>query len=65
MPGSGGWITADNVNEFFDADGAWRGRGLGPGAGIVRERDDDDVGNGAGGSGTEHGAEESKWQRTE
>lgn len=23
MPGSSGWITAENVNEYFDADGNW------------------------------------------
>ena len=26
MPGSGGWITADNVDDFFDSQGNWRGR---------------------------------------
>ena len=42
MPGSGGWITADNAHEFFDEDGNWRGRGgsLGEGAGRVRGRDE-------------------------
>lgn len=25
MPGSGGWITAENMHEFFDAEGNWIG----------------------------------------
>ncbi|KIX94145.1 uncharacterized protein Z520_10171 [Fonsecaea multimorphosa CBS 102226] len=25
MPGSGGWITAENMDEFFDAEGNWIG----------------------------------------
>ncbi len=49
MPGSGGWITADNVNEYFDEEGNWIGPGagddgeaeeLGEGAGRVRVRDE-------------------------
>lgn len=49
MPGSGGWITADNVHEYFDADGNWIGAGgegegdggeLGEGAGRTRARDE-------------------------
>ncbi|KAJ4403726.1 hypothetical protein N0V82_010609 [Gnomoniopsis sp. IMI 355080] len=50
MPGSTtGWITAENVGEFFDADGNWIGGGddeekdgedLGEGAGRVRARDE-------------------------
>lgn len=46
MPGSGGWITADNVNEYFDEEGNWIGQGageeeeLGEGAGRVRARDE-------------------------
>ncbi|KAM4066606.1 regulator of volume decrease after cellular swelling domain-containing protein [Hirsutella rhossiliensis] len=50
MPGSGGWITADNVHEFFDGDGNWLGRDgeaqdgadgeLGEGAGRTRPRDE-------------------------
>lgn len=27
MPGSGGWITADNVHEYFDEEGNWIGEG--------------------------------------
>ncbi|KAM0328668.1 hypothetical protein ACHAQA_005080 [Verticillium albo-atrum] len=49
FPGSSGWITAENVNEYFDADGNWIGEGaeeegvsgeLGEGAGRVRARDE-------------------------
>ncbi|OAX83558.1 hypothetical protein ACJ72_02070 [Emergomyces africanus] len=25
MPGSGGWITAENVHEYFDEEGNWKG----------------------------------------
>lgn len=43
LPGSGGWITADNMHEYFDADGNWIGEGaeeLGDGAGRIRTRDE-------------------------
>ncbi|KAH6611390.1 hypothetical protein Trco_001410 [Trichoderma cornu-damae] len=48
MPGSGGWITAENVHDYFDADGNWIGGGqaeeeteeLGAGAGRTRPRDE-------------------------
>jgi nucleotide-sensitive chloride channel 1A len=53
MPGSSGWITAENVNEYFDKDGNWIGTGgedeaaegeeLGDGAGTVRSRETDGV----------------------
>jgi nucleotide-sensitive chloride channel 1A len=53
MPGSGGWITADNVHEFFDEDGNFIGgqgaeeeEELGEGAGRVRDRDEAE-GNGS------------------
>jgi nucleotide-sensitive chloride channel 1A len=71
FPGSGGWITAENVGEYFDADGNWLGDGdeddeaLGEGAGSVRGRD------GAGNASTgvnghrEDGEEVHKRQRTE
>ncbi|KAM3068928.1 hypothetical protein ACMFMG_004103 [Clarireedia jacksonii] len=59
FPGSGGWITAENVGEYFDADGNWIGGGegeevesLGEGAGRVRghdEVDGEDVQNGTNG----------------
>ena len=57
MPGSGGWITAENMHEYFDADGNWIGEAqeveleeegisgeLGDGAGAVHKRDEDDAG---------------------
>lgn len=67
MPGSGGWITAENVGDFFDEEGNWRGgeeftanevlgvpgAGLGEGAGSVRGREE--------GEGLE---DETKWRRT-
>lgn len=49
MPGSSGWITAENVDDYFDADGNWIGGGaeedeaaseLGDGAGTVHSRDE-------------------------
>jgi chloride channel, nucleotide-sensitive, 1A len=66
MPGSGGWITAENMHEFVDAEGNFlpddemegeeNGEGeaeaLGPGAGTVRARD----------FGEQDG--DAKWQRT-
>jgi nucleotide-sensitive chloride channel 1A len=68
MPGSGGWITAENMHEFFDADGNYIGPddddeeaaaaaagGLGPGAGTVRTRDQD--------MDTAEGTDDAKWQR--
>ena len=65
MPGSGGWITAENMAEYFDEDGNWRGGEegeedqLGPGAGTVRSREDDqkmDEEN--------EDSNNTKWQRT-
>jgi chloride channel, nucleotide-sensitive, 1A len=44
FPGSGGWITAENVSEYFDDEGNWiaddgeNGENLGEGAGRVRTR---------------------------
>ncbi|KAB5531273.1 benzoylformate decarboxylase [Coniochaeta sp. 2T2.1] len=52
MPGSSGWITAENVHEYFDAEGNWIGGEeeeegvsgeLGEGAGRVRGRDEVDA----------------------
>jgi len=71
MPGSGGWITAENVGDFFDEGGNWRGgedftesevlgvpgAGLGEGAGSVRGREEGE-GNGEG------LGDETKWRRT-
>lgn len=50
FPGSGGWITAENVGDFFNEDGSWRGRTRG------REEGPEEVGE------EEEG---SKWRRTE
>ncbi|KIW18695.1 hypothetical protein PV08_02984 [Exophiala spinifera] len=75
MPGSGGWITAENMHEYFDEEGNWigkdgdeeeqqqevEGENLGPGAGTVRPRQEEDTnGNGE----PADGNEETKWQRT-
>ena len=69
MSGSGGWITAENVGEYFDEEGNWRGQSLGEGAGSVRRRDDEDGVDGLeGGEEAEGGdvgdGEETKWRRT-
>ena len=69
MPGSGGWITAENMHEFVDADGNWipddaeAGEEqvdgpLGPGAGTVRARNEDQA------DGDEDQGDDTKWQRT-
>ena len=68
MPGSSGWITADNMHEYFDEEGNWIAGGqepvlpLGPGAGTVRTRDEENET-----VGQEHEGEndEAKWQRTD
>jgi len=81
FPGSGGWITADNVSQYFDGDGNWIGENasepLGEGAGRVRGREEVERGEGEGqgdadgetmnGDGGEGGddAEEHKRIRTE
>ena len=65
MPGSGGWITAENMDQYFDGEGNWiggdddedeknEGETLGPGAGTVRTREEGD----------EDTTDETKWQRT-
>ena len=65
-PGASGWITADNMDEYMDEDGNFRGtviggEELGPGAGTVRTREDaDDGANGVNGD-DEH---EGKYHRT-
>ncbi|KAK0652343.1 regulator of volume decrease after cellular swelling-domain-containing protein [Cercophora newfieldiana] len=55
MPGSSGWITADNVHEFFDADGNWIGGEeegvsgeLGDGAGTIHGREEEANGHSGG-----------------
>lgn len=74
MDGSSGWITAENMHEFFDEEGNWIAGGeepslpLGPGAGSVRQRGDGEDENmgGVGGEGGEgEGGEETKWRRTD
>ncbi|KAL2859719.1 regulator of volume decrease after cellular swelling-domain-containing protein [Aspergillus pseudodeflectus] len=71
VDGSSGWITADNMHEFFDEEGNWIGGGdaptlpgLGPGAGTVRGREEGaDEGEGDG-EGADDG-DETKWRRTD
>lgn len=69
-PGATGWITAENMDQYLDEDGNFRGaviggedEDLGPGAGSVRPREEDDEKtngvNGVGGDGHEE-----KYQRT-
>ena len=66
MPGSGGWITAENMHEFVDEDGNWiethdedegeeeaENTPLGPGAGNIRTRQEDEA-----------ETDEAKWRRT-
>lgn len=60
MPGSGGWITAENVHEYFDEDGNWIGQGaegaeeeLGDGAGRTRAREEIEGDGEANGDGPE------------
>jgi nucleotide-sensitive chloride channel 1A len=65
MPGSGGWITAENMHEFVDENGNWiegqeeedadEAETLGAGAGNVRPRDDAEA---------EEDDDETKWRRT-
>ncbi|KAI0145117.1 regulator of volume decrease after cellular swelling-domain-containing protein [Xylariaceae sp. FL1272] len=68
MPGSSGWITADNVDQYFDQDGNWIGEEgvsgeLGDGAGRVRGRDEAEQ---DGASGIEEGEDgDTKRPRTE
>lgn len=68
FPGSGGWITAENVGEYLDEEGNWiggEGEGgiLGEGAGRVRTRDESD--NNVNGHNGEEEGEESKRARTD
>jgi nucleotide-sensitive chloride channel 1A len=61
-PGDGGWITAENMDRFVDAEGDFTGM-LGPGAGTVHEREDDEEEEeGVNGDGPED--DDTKWQRT-
>jgi nucleotide-sensitive chloride channel 1A len=78
-PGAGGWITSDNMEQYFDEDGNFigttmgdadgmfsGGEALGPGAGTVRPRDDEeDAAHGTNGvDGTNGETEDTKWRRT-
>ena len=65
FPGSGGWITADNVSEYFDEEGNWigEGNGLGEGAGRIRTRDEVEA-NGVNGTDL-HKDDENKKPRTD
>lgn len=66
FPGSGGWITAENVSEYFDEEGNWIGEdreALGGGAGRVRTRDEIDREGVNGHDGEEDG--DSKRSRTD
>ncbi len=65
LPGSSGWITAENVHEYFDEDGNWIGEEgvsgeLGEGAGAVHSREDEEEV-----SGEANGDGDSKRPRTE
>ncbi|KAI5289780.1 hypothetical protein KEM54_003233 [Ascosphaera aggregata] len=60
MPGSDGWITAENAHEFFDEDGNWKNRDGNrddppAAAGMKRTGDDGEEG---------FDEEETKWRRT-
>ncbi|RMJ21010.1 hypothetical protein PHISP_08118 [Aspergillus sp. HF37] len=73
VEGSSGWITAENMHEFFDDEGNWIAGGeeptlpLGPGAGTVREREseDEDDGGNQGAENAEGQSDETKWRRTD
>lgn len=69
MPGSGGWITAENMHDFVDEDGNWidaeeeeeaEEARLGPGAGTVRARDEGEQALGE----ADDQTDDTKWQRT-
>ncbi|KAI9047165.1 hypothetical protein LZ554_008619 [Drepanopeziza brunnea f. sp. 'monogermtubi'] len=67
FPGSGGWITAENVGNYFDEEGNWIRDGeepsLGEGAGRIRTREEMDGPQVNGDS--EHESDESKRPRTD
>jgi nucleotide-sensitive chloride channel 1A len=77
MPGSGGWITAENVHEYFDEEGNWTGPGaegaeeeedgaaeeLGEGAGRTRNRDELEGAGGANGHAQDDDDQENKRPR--
>ena len=67
MPGSGGWITAENMHEYIDEEGNWiegndeepaqEAEVLGPGAGSIRAHEELDQAE-------EVDGDTNKWQRT-
>lgn len=68
IDGSSGWITADNMHEFFDEEGNWIAEGeppsfpsipLGPGAGSTRAREENGHGE------EDEDDDETKWRRTD
>lgn len=72
-PGATGWITADNMDDFVDEEGNFRGtvigseavepeNSLGPGAGTVRPREEEGEEHANGVNGVDG---ETKWQRTD
>ncbi|KAF8536686.1 regulator of volume decrease after cellular swelling-domain-containing protein [Trichophaea hybrida] len=63
FPGEGGWITAENVDQFRfdDAEDDGSTAILGPGAGVVRRREGDEEDAVAESA---DGVEELKWRRT-
>jgi nucleotide-sensitive chloride channel 1A len=79
VDGSSGWITAENMDQYFDEEGNWIADGeppsmpLGPGAGSVRPRDDghteerEEQGHAGdvGGAANGNDREETKWRRTD
>lgn len=81
MPGSGGWITAENVHEYFDEEGNWKGAENGgdeDGDGDGQDDTEGPLGPGAGsvrtreegsgaaaGDGADGEEDETKWRRTD
>ncbi|MCJ1394108.1 hypothetical protein MMC18_006986 [Xylographa bjoerkii] len=65
MPGGGGWITAENMGEYFDEEGNWRSGELGAGAGSVRAREEDKEESGDEGKENGEDEDEAKRRRTE
>lgn len=68
-PGATGWITAENMDQFVDADGNFTvpvyGEELGPGAGTVRPREEDGNEEEADVNGVNGDGHETKYHRTD